>query len=184
MTRLRSLCALAATASLVVVPTAAHASNNLYLEADGLQGEATATHYENQIEVFSFSWGASRAKFAKQASFSDFNFIKRFDQASPTILQDVASGKTVSSAKLHVVRASGSAPFEFLTICFTGVQFTADQLSGSQGGDDRPTESVSMNYQTVVERYAQQNADGSPGTPIFGGWDLVRNIQFGGPSSC
>lgn len=183
MTRLRTLCVLATAASLAVLPSAAHASSNMYLEADGLQGEATADNYQNQIEVFSFSWGASRAKFAKQASFSDLSFMKRFDRSSPAILQDVATGKVVSSAKLHVVHA-GDQPSEFLTICFTNVQFTSDQISGSAGGDDRPSESVSFSYQTVVEHYTQQNQDGSAGASFFGGWDLVRNIQFGGPANC
>ena len=31
----------------------------------------------------------------------------------------------------------------------------------------------------VVEAYQQQTADGNVLKPVFGGWDLLKNIQFG-----
>jgi type VI secretion system secreted protein Hcp len=104
------------------------------------------------------------------------------DSSGPTdpILQAVASGTTFPSAKLHI-RKAGATPLEYVTLCFTGVRFTS-QSNGGSGGEDRLTENVSFAYQTIVEKYKQQNpSTGQVIDTIFGGWDLVKNIQLGAP---
>ena len=55
-------------------------------------------------------------------------------------------------------------------------------LKQSGDGDD-VSEELSFNYRTITESYLPQKPDGSPGAPIVGGWDLVRNMQFG-PAAC
>jgi type VI secretion system secreted protein Hcp len=165
----------------VLAPAAANAALDMSLEVDGIQGESTADGYANQIDVLAWSSGVSNSKAAK-ATFQATSFTHYIDRSSPVIFQDVASGKIVSFAKLHI-RKRGDTPLEYLRFCYTGVQFTS-QSTGGSGGEDRLTENVSFTYQKVTERYVQQDATGAAGTVFYGGWDLVNNFQFGGPSTC
>ena len=49
------------------------------------------------------------------------------------------------------------------------------QVSGSSGGDDTPTESVSIAFKSFTMTYSKQGTDGKmqPGKPA--GWDLTTN---------
>jgi type VI secretion system secreted protein Hcp len=93
------------------------------------------------------------------------------DRTSPILLQDVAGGVLINSAKLHIVKP-GDPRVEVSTFCFTGVRFTPLSYGGS-GGEDRLTENLSFSYQTIVEKNKQQRAAGQVTDTIFGGWDLI-----------
>jgi type VI secretion system secreted protein Hcp len=174
------LCVLApAWALALFLPAAAPAAVDMFLEVDNLKGESQNDSYKDQIDVLAFSWGVSNAKAAK-ANFQDLSLTKYVDKASPRLLELVASGQMTARAKLHVVRASNQQ--EFLRYCFTGIRFTSLSGGGS-GGEDRLTENITFSYQTIVERYEPQDETGKPLPPVFGGWDLINNLQFG-PAGC
>jgi type VI protein secretion system component Hcp len=79
-----------------------------------------------------------------------------------------------------VVRKNGGNQMEYLRYCFTGVHVASIR----DGFDDEaPTETVEFNYQTIVEHYTMQAPSGDTGE-VFGGFDYIRNIQFGDPNSC
>jgi type VI secretion system secreted protein Hcp len=180
---LRAVCTLVVAVSLCVLAPAANAAVDMFLEIDGIQGESRDNEFANQIDVLAWSNGVSSSKVAKAAAnFQQVSVTKYTDRSSPELLQDVASGKVVSFAKLHI-RKAGTAPLEYLRFCYTGVQFTSLSMGGS-GGEDRLTENLTFSYQKITERYVQQNAAGQPGATFYGGWDLVSNVQFGGPQTC
>ena len=63
-----------------------------FLKIEGVDGESTRTGFEKQIELLSFSWGASNTANvgssgagggAGKASVSSFNCLKATDAASP-----------------------------------------------------------------------------------------------------
>jgi type VI secretion system secreted protein Hcp len=156
---------------------------DMFLEVDGLQGESKDSQFANQIDVLAWSSGVSSSKVAKPAaSFQAVSVTKNVDRSSPEILQDVASGKVVNFAKLHI-RKAGSTPIEYLRLCYAGVQFTSVSMGGS-GGEDRLTETVTFSYQKLTERYVQQDSTGGAVATFYGGWDLVNNVQYGGPTTC
>jgi len=169
-----------------LVPASAPAASDIYLQADGLLGESQADNYRDAIEVAAFSWGASSAAGGAGATttakpnFQDINISKYVDRSSPTLLTNLTTGKVIARAKLTFVK-TGANPAPFLRFCFTGVRVTGVQVSGSDG-EDRPTESVSFSYSTVVEAYQRQNADGSLAPAVFGGWDLINKLQYGDPN--
>jgi type VI secretion system secreted protein Hcp len=183
MRKLRiALCVLAPAWTLALfLPAAAPAAVDMFLEVDNLQGESRNDNYRDQIEVLAFSWGLSNAAVKAKANFQDFSVTKYVDKASPRLLELVASGQVTARAKLHVVRV-GAEQQEFQRFCFTGIRFTSLSGGGS-GGEDRLTENISFSYQTIVERYEPRDETGKPLPPVFGGWDLINNLQFG-PAGC
>jgi type VI secretion system secreted protein Hcp len=172
------LCALIA-ASALAIPAAATA-DDLFLQVPGVQGDSTDLAFVGAIGVNSFSWGVANPD-NKVAHFSDFQFTKNVDRSSPRLLQLVANNQVIpTTVKLSTVK-SGAQRQVYRAFCFTGVQFTNLQSSASAGGGTS-SESVSFSYATVVERFTPQNEDGTLGTAILGGWDILKNLPFSGAS--
>src|SRR5215213_8488523 len=165
----------------LLLPAAAPAAVDMYLQVDGLQGESTNDKYKDTIDVLAYSWGASNQNGTKPA-FQDFSVTKYIDQSSPAILNDVATGRLHATAKLTVVKA-GDNPVPYLRYCFTGVRFDSVSHGGS-GGEDRFTENVSFSYNTIVEAYQRQSVGGALGPTVFGGWDVINKLLYGQQGPC
>ena len=174
-----ALCVIAPAWMLgALLPTSAPAAVDMFLEVDGLRGETRDSKYKDAIDVLAFSWGLSNS--GGKPNFQDVSVTKYVDRTSPTLMEMVASGKLVATARL-TVRKPGETPIDYLRYCFTGLRF-GSLTSGGSGGEDRLTENISFNYATIVERYTPQDELGKPLPAIFGGWDLVKNLQYGNPA--
>jgi type VI secretion system secreted protein Hcp len=155
-----------------------------FLKFEGLDGESTRSGFEKWIEIYSFSWGASNpvtigagttGAAAGKVSISSFNIMKKSDSASPTLFQYCCVGKHFPTATVKMNKASGDATaLVFLEYDFTEVYVESVQWSGSTGGDDTPTESVSLAFGSVKISYTPQTTSGAPGTPVRGSWDLTK----------
>jgi len=156
-----------------------------FLLLAGLDGESTRTGFEKWIEIYSFSFGASNpttvsagsaGMSAGKVSLSSFNVMKKTEASSATIFQMCCVGDHFATAKLTLNKASGdkSKPLSFLVFAFTEVYVESIQWSGSTGGDDTPTESVSFAFASVTVTYTAQTAKGVAGTPVIGSWDQTK----------
>ncbi len=153
-----------------------------FIKLDGVDGESTRKDFEKQIEILSFSWGASNPVTigsagpgggAGKASLSSFNFMKISDAASPVMFQSCCAGKHFPTAKVSLRKAGGQA-MDYLVYEFENCFIDSVQWSGSSGGDDRPIESVSVTFGKVTVTYTPQDAKGNPaGKPVIGNWDVT-----------
>ena len=139
------------------------------------------------IEVYSFSWGASNPTTvgsgdaglsAGRVSLSAFNFMKKADSSSPGFFADCASGKHITKAHVALRKSVGDAkakPKNFYMLEFTSVYVESVQWSGSGGGDDVPTESVSLAFAAVKFDFQALKSDGSEdGGPKSGSYDIKK----------
>jgi type VI secretion system secreted protein Hcp len=175
--RIRCGALLFACAFLLVLPSAASAKLFLEFDSANLRGESTVAGFEDQIEARSFQFGIGKSSKDKPASFSEITISKDLDRASPELMLRVASGAIIPSAKVRFTKSSDGGETTFLRYCFTGVRITG--FSQSSGGD-RPSESISFSYGTIVQSYTQQNATGGVVGVFSSGWDVLKNLQFGG----
>jgi type VI secretion system secreted protein Hcp len=85
-------------------------------------------------------------------------------------------GKHFATGIVTLNKASGdkTTPLPFIKYEFTTIFIDSIQWSGSTGGDDSPTESVSMSFGKVKMTYTPQKADGSPGTPQVASYDITK----------
>lgn len=155
------------------------AAFDMFLKLDGIEGESADSRHPKEIEVFSFSQGISTPPplpggGGGKASFSDFNITKLVDKSTPTLYLKCAQGSHIKEALL-VLRQSGASGFEFYKIKLTDVLITSVQTSGSSGGDNRPAESISLNFARIEWTYIPQKADGSADTPVVTTWNIVAN---------
>lgn len=163
-----------------------------YMIVDGakvVQGEATATDLKpatGWFEIFSFSLGASNPTTvgsgstglsAGKVSVSSFNIMKKTENSSAPLFQACCNGQHFATASVVMRKAAGASGKQatFLQYDFTDVMVESVQWSGSSGGDDTPTESVSFAFAAVKVGYTpQKTADGSPGTLNTASWDLTK----------
>jgi type VI secretion system secreted protein Hcp len=155
------------------------------IKSPDVAGECTATGFEGKIEIYSFSWGASNPTTvgsgstglsAGKVSISSFNIMKKTEKSSPTLFAACCNGDHFGTALVTMRKAGGTAGQKaFLTYEFTDVMVESVQWSGSSGGDDTPTESVSLAFGKVKITYFTQSADGKTFTKAGeASWDLTK----------
>ena len=157
-------------------------------------GEATATGVtatagsaaKGWMEIYSFSWGASNPTTvgagttglaASRVSVSSFNIMKKSDRASNPLMTACCTGQHFPTASVVMRKATGTSGGQqtFLEYLFTDVMIESIQWSGSSGGDDSPTESVSFAFAKFAINYWYQ--DEEKGTLTKGAtatWDLTK----------
>lgn len=153
-----------------------------FMSVDGVESEATRKGFEGQIELISFSWGATNPTSigvgggggSGKVNVSSFNFMKKTDAASPILFQACCDGTHFPKASVTLHKAGGKEAVDYLKYEFETVFVESMQWSGSSGGDDVPMESVSFAFGKVEMTYTKQNPDGTKGSPIVAKWDLMK----------
>jgi type VI secretion system secreted protein Hcp len=165
-----------------ILQTADAAAVDYFLKIDGVEGESTDEKHRGEIEVLSWSWGASNAGLhstgggmgAGKVQMQDFHFTMSVNKATPKLFLMCATGEHIKEAILTVRKAGTDAPVEYLKIKLTDVLVSSYQTGGS-GGGDVPMESFSLNFSKIEIEYTPQNADGTLAAPIKAGYDLKLN---------
>jgi type VI secretion system secreted protein Hcp len=155
---------------------------DMFLKLGDIPGESKDSKHKDEIDIFSFSWGVSNSGGLAQgggggagkASFSDFSFMMPATKASPKIFLACASGEHIPDATLTLRRA-GTTQVEFLVYKLSDILVTSFQESASSGGDDRPTDSFSLNFAKIEISYKETDAKGGIGSETTAGWDLGKN---------
>ena len=151
-----------------------------YIQIDGIKGESTAKGYEGWIEVGSVQWGVGRAisspaggnREASAPSISEITLTKTLDSTSPALFLRAVSGIfNIATVKLHLVTPSGSTNTNtvFYKLTLSDV-LVSSQSNSASAGDDRPQESISLNFSKIEVEYL---VDGKTITNGKAGYDLA-----------
>ncbi len=163
-------------------------SFDTYMKISGpdVEGESTAKDVDKYIEIYSFSWGASNSTTvgpgssglaAGRASVSSFSVMKKTEKSSPSLFAACCAGQHYKKAEVVLRKATGTDGGQkpFLKYTFEDVMVESIQWSGSSGGDDTPTESVSFAFAKVkIDYYKQDEATGSMASAGNASWDLTK----------
>jgi type VI secretion system secreted protein Hcp len=160
------------------------AANDYFLKLDGITGESSDSKHKGEIDVLSFSFGESQSGShaagggagAGKVQMSDFSFMARTSKASPQLFLHCAQGKHLKEAIL-TVRKAGKGKQEYLKVKLADVLISSYQIGGSEG-DDRPTDSISLNFAKLSFDYFGQKSDGSLDAGTHAGWDLKKNVKI------
>src|SRR5215472_8390845 len=129
---------------------------DMFLKIDGVEGESPDGKHKGEIELLSFSYGATQPGSAGHGGGSgigkvqvqDFHFSKYLDKASPKLFEFCATGKHTPKVVLTCRKA---------------------------GGDSLPTESVTLNFSKIEIEYKGQDEKGNLTGVVKAGWDLSKN---------
>jgi type VI secretion system secreted protein Hcp len=150
-----------------------------FLKITGVDGDSKRKGFEKQIEILSFSLGASNPSTmgvsggggGGKVSISSFNLMKKSDITSPVLFQNCCEGGHFDKAIVTLNKAGGKVAVDFLKYEFEHVFVDSIQWSGSGGGDDTPMESVSLSFGKVVITYTAQDDKGAKSATKVGQWD-------------
>ncbi|SPE33099.1 Protein hcp1 [Candidatus Sulfopaludibacter sp. SbA3] len=109
-----------------------------FLKLDGIKGESADAKHKGEIDILSFSFGASQTGThatgggggAGKVQIHDIQFTKKVDASSPLLFLNCASGAHIKEATL-VVRKAGGQQLEFLKIKLTDVLISSVKPHGS-----------------------------------------------------
>lgn len=160
------------------------AAVDYFLKIEGIPGESADSKHKGEIDVQSFSWGASQSGShshgggggAGKVQMQDFHFTMRINKASPKLMLACANGEHIKKAVL-VCRKAGKEQQEFMKVTMSDLLVSSYQTGGSGGADVLPTESISLNFAKVEFEYKEQKADGTLAGAITAGYDLKLNKQ-------
>ena len=157
---------------------------DMFLELGPIKGESKDSVHKEAIDVLAWSWGLSNSGSAQigegagsgKANFQDISVTKWIDKSSADLLYACASGKHIAKGQL-IVRKAGEKPLEYLIIDLENILISAVSTGGS-GGEDRLTESVTLNFAKVKMEYWTQSKDGAKGKNANFAWDIPGGAKY------
>jgi len=166
-----------------------------FLKIDGIPGESADKVHKDEIDLVALSWGETNTGQATaggggagRSVAQDFHFVHHVDKATPLLFFACASGQHIKTAILTCRKAgstttTGAAaaapakPGEFLVIKMTDVIITSFTEAGASA-DDRPQDSVSLNFVQMEVDYTPQSPTGVNGTTIARAWNFRANKKI------
>jgi type VI secretion system secreted protein Hcp len=154
-----------------------------FLKIDGIQGESQDSKHKDEIQLTSWSFGASQ-----QGSFSslggggagkvqmtDFSFVMPTQKASPKLLLACASGQHIASATL-TCRKAGKDPQEYLKYVFSDLLVSSFNTQGTADSTSvLPQDQVTINFTKIEQHYREQASDGTLKGAVSTHYDLKKS---------
>lgn len=154
---------------------------DIFLKIDGIDGESSDAKHKGEIEIESFSWGASApgtagpggGGSAGRVTMEDFSFTTPVTRASPKLFLACVERRRIKTALLSV-RRSGGQQHDFLKVTMSDVQISGWNQAAGAG---LPMDRVSMNFGKVQVSYTGHRPDGTAGDVVTAGWD-AKNTKI------
>jgi type VI secretion system secreted protein Hcp len=160
-------------------------SVDMFLMLDGIKGESADDKHKGEIDIEAFSWGMAQSGSGHRSTglgtgkvdVNDIVITKFVDKSSPSIMLACANGKHIPKGKI-TVRKAGENPLDYFTVDIENILVSGYQTSGSEGGNERPSESISLNFGKVKIEYWTQSEKGAKGENANFSWDVAKNVKF------
>jgi type VI secretion system secreted protein Hcp len=157
---------------------------DMFLKLDGIDGESRDAKHKGEIEIESFSWGASRpaaspggggGPITGKVVMQDFSFTTPVSKASPKLFLALVENKQIKTALLSV-RRTGDEQRDFLKVTMSDVRVLSwKQEAGAVPG--LPSDQVSMNFSKLQIAYTGQSPTGGAGETVTATWDGKGNTK-------
>jgi len=153
-----------------------------FLKIDGIDGESGDAKHKGEIELLSWSWGATNAGThsggggggAGKVAIQDIHFTMTHNKSSPKLMLACCNGEHIKKAIL-TCRKAGKDQQEFLKITFSDLLVSSYQTGGSGSSSVIPVDQFSLNFAKIEKEYKEQKADGTLGAAVKAGWVLKAN---------
>lgn len=136
-----------------------------FLKLNGIQGESQDTNPKDEIQIMTWSWGASNTSSvagtggsgAGKVDLSDFNVTTFFDKSTPKLFKTIAVGTHIQNGTMNAIK-SGANNKPYLKVDFTEMFVTGLQMSASS---EIPSVNISFTYNTIKVDYSVQDENGN-----------------------
>jgi type VI secretion system secreted protein Hcp len=142
-------------------------AQDMFLKIDGIPGESLDSKHQGEIDILSYSFGATQAGTmafgggggAGRVSLQDFHFVVTVNKATPKLFLACATGEYIKSAVL-TCRKAGKEQQEYLKIKLGDVLVSSYQINGDGNTSPLPVDSISLNFRRIEWLYMVQNEKG------------------------
>lgn len=152
----------------------------IYVKYDGIEGDVTHESHKNWIDVSSLQFGVGRAistpsgraanRESSEPSISEITMTRELDKSSPKLFIEAVTGKVGRKVQIDFV-STGSPGNIYLTYTLTDTMVSGYSVSAN--GNDRPTESISLNFAKIEMKYTPHDANHKAQAPIAAFYDLA-----------
>ncbi|AMH43052.1 MULTISPECIES: Hcp family type VI secretion system effector [Burkholderiaceae] len=159
---------------------------DIFLDLGTVKGESLDSVHKDEIDILSWSWGLSQSGTMHlgtgggggKVAVHDLSVTKYTDRSTPSIVTACTTGKHYPTGKLTVRKAGGTKPLEYYIIELEKVLVTNYSTGGSDG-EDRFTETVTLNFEKFHVSYQQQDpTSGSAlGGVVESKWNIPANAE-------
>jgi len=155
---------------------------DMFLKLDGINGESQDNTHKNEIQLYSFTFGVNnqgaggfgKGSGASKSDVHDVVVTKLTDLATTPLMKACATGKTIGDALITIRKAGGDTPVEYLKVDLKEV-FVSQFHVGATDSGGIAQETVGLNFAQVEFHYTPQEADGTAGATVSGGYDIKQN---------
>jgi type VI secretion system secreted protein Hcp len=133
----------------------------IYIDFEGIKGDATHQKHEKWLDIDSLQWGVGRAimtptgsaqnREASEPSVSEVTFTKSMDSSSALLFQAACAGHVGKLVTIDLVTTGNPSD---LYMQYKLHNALVSGYSVSTGGE-RPSESVSLNFTKIEMKYQQ-----------------------------
>jgi type VI secretion system secreted protein Hcp len=153
----------------------------MFMKIDDVAGESVDSSHAGEIDVLSWSWGASQTgssavaggSGAGKANVQDLTFGMHFEKSIPVLAGMLMAGTPFKQAQL-TIRKAGTTPLEYIKVIMTTGIVSNVSFSGTPGSDFQAA-SVSLNFSAVEVHYTPQADDGTGAAEVVMGYDISAN---------
>ncbi|MET1415349.1 type VI secretion system tube protein Hcp [Roseibium sp. HPY-6] len=153
-----------------------------FIKLEGIKGEAQDKTHKDEIDVLSWSWGASQSgtthmgsgSGSGKAHFQDLSLTIYVDKSAPALLNHLSTGKHIPKGMFITRKAAGDTPIEYLKLEMKDIIVTSYSTGGS-GSADRVTANMTLNFGEYKVMYTEQKPDGSKGAAPEFAFDIAAN---------
>lgn len=158
---------------------------DMFFKLDDIKGESGDNDFKGQIDVLSWSWGATQSGSSHigggsgsgKVAVNDLTFTKYVDRASPVLLGMCCAGTYIKNGVLTIRKAGGKDKVKYVVVTLTN-SIVSSVSHGGDGGGDRLTETVTLNFGQVKYEYTPQKTDGTADAVVTTGWNIVGNVAL------
>lgn len=159
---------------------------DMFLKFEGIDGESVDSKHKGEIDIESFSWGATNSGSAAhgggagagRVAMQDFHFVMRVNKASPQLFLACASGHNIKMAYFSA-RKAGAEQQDFLKVTMSDILISSYKQDGSAGAEnDLPMDQVSINFAKIKVDYSPPGKDVRSDGAVSVGWDVKKNAKL------
>jgi type VI secretion system secreted protein Hcp len=163
-------------------------AGNSFLLSDqvkNIDGDVTSKGHEKWILLDSFDLGIARNVITKVGNvqdrehgipkISDFIITKNLDKASPYLFEQSLVGTSLGDVKIDACGASDGSD-KYLQYTFSDVIVSHYDINGisSEDSNDKPVETLRLNFTKVEMKYIPRNSKNEPLSPVSTGYDIEK----------
>ncbi|QBF32468.1 type VI secretion system tube protein Hcp [Thalassococcus sp. S3] len=154
----------------------------IYMQLDGIPGDATQEEHKNWMDIESLHWNVSRNmntqagstanREASEPTVSELVLTKVTDSSSTKLFAEACTGRLGKNTVIHLV-TTGSPGIMYVEYKLTNTLIA--EYSVSTAGD-RPMETIRLNFTKMEVKYIPHDENHSPMSPMIASYDLKTTL--------